>query len=109
MVKATFYPISVDMPIELKGSFSMLKTLLVATVLAVPFPAVAQQVYHISGWPQGINDLPCSAFRKNPNGSWTLVATVVMPGNVSLSDITVSGGREVERIEAKCGSKSPQQ
>jgi hypothetical protein len=66
------------------------------------FAAHAEE-YTIPSWPNGINQLPCSAFRKNPDGSWTVVATV-HAGDIAMSNVTFRGGGEVKIIEAKCGS-----
>jgi hypothetical protein len=59
--------------------------------------------YTVPSWPNGMNQLPCSAFRKNPDGSWTVIATV-HAGHLTLSNTTFRGGGEVKMIEAKCGS-----
>jgi hypothetical protein len=68
-----------------------------ATWLAVSFAARAEVTYTITSYPAGLADLPCDAFKKNPDGSWTQVA------------ILVAGGRPYRGssfiIESKCDRK----
>jgi hypothetical protein len=72
-------------------------------LIALIFAGHAEE-FTIPSWPNGLNQLPCSAFRKNPDGSWTVIATV-HAGHVILSNVTFRGGTgEVKMIEAKCGS-----
>jgi hypothetical protein len=74
-------------------------------VLSCISPAVAQQQqYTVSGWPSGINELPCTAFRQDGPDSWTLIATVRTP-HAMLSNVGFVHTGESKMIEAKCGSK----
>jgi hypothetical protein len=66
------------------------------------FTAQAEE-YTVPSWPDGIKQLPCSVFHKNPDGSWTMTATV-HAGFLTLSNVTFRGGGEAKMIEAKCGS-----
>jgi hypothetical protein len=78
--------------------------LLTTFVLTGIIFAADTEEYTIPSWPNGINQLPCSAFRKNPDGSWTVIATV-HAGPMTLSNVTFrGGGGEVKMIEAKCGA-----
>jgi hypothetical protein len=52
-------------------------------LIGMIFAAQAEE-YTIPSWPNGISQLPCSAFRKNPDGSWTVVATI-HAGNITMS------------------------
>jgi hypothetical protein len=49
--------------------------ILAATIVASPVWAHAAE-YYVTGWPPGIFELPCDAWKHNDDGSWTLVATV---------------------------------
>jgi hypothetical protein len=71
-------------------------------LFGIVFAAHAEE-YTVPSWPKGINQLPRSAFHKNPDGSWTMTATV-HAGQITLSNVTFPGGAEVKMIEAKCGS-----
>jgi hypothetical protein len=50
-----------------------------ATLLVISFTARAA-TYTITSYPAGLADLPCDAFKKNADGSWTQVATLVAGG-----------------------------
>lgn len=82
-------------------------TILAASVtVIIGASAVYAQQYTVSAWPQGINELPCSAFRKNPNGSWTMMPVVHVVGSYSMMYTTFGGPPERDMIEKKCGSSS---
>jgi len=51
--------------------------LIAATLLAGSFAARAEMTYTITSYPAGLADLPCDAFKKNPDGSWTQVAILI--------------------------------
>jgi hypothetical protein len=44
------------------------------------FTARAEMTYTISSYPAGLADIPCDAFKKNPDGSWTQIATLIVGG-----------------------------
>ncbi len=84
----------------------MSRVLILATCLvAVAAVASAQTTYTIRAWPDDIASLPCDAFKKNPDGSWTQVAIIVVQtGNLQLEGMTFKGGREGQMLDQKCGS-----
>ena len=52
--------------------------LVISVIFAVSFhTARAGVTYTINSYPGGLADLPCGAFEKNDDGSWTQVATLV--------------------------------
>lgn len=59
------------------------------------------RTYTVSGWPQGISELPCSAFRKNDDGSWTLIARV-KTARVTMLNYTFKSTNESKLVVAKC-------
>jgi hypothetical protein len=80
---------------------------LVAAFLVLSSTYVAAQylpTYTVSSWPDGIKDLPCSAFRKNGPDSWTLIANVYTGGTI-MSNATFRKGEELKMIEEKCSTK----
>jgi hypothetical protein len=58
--------------------------LIAATLLAVSFAARAEMTYTITSYPTGQADLPCDAFKKNPDGSWTQVAILIAGGALTV-------------------------
>jgi hypothetical protein len=80
-----------------------MRVFLAAFVLIGMSMVTHAEEYSISSWPNGIKELPCSAFHKNPDGSWTLTATV-HAGHITLSNVTFRGGAEAKIIDEKCRS-----
>jgi hypothetical protein len=54
--------------------------IIAATLLVISFTAGAEGIYTISSYPAGLAEVPCDAFKKNPDGSWTQVAILVAGG-----------------------------
>jgi hypothetical protein len=87
----------------------MLWRILIVAALAFTNADLARaelQTYTISAWPQSISELPCSAFRKNDDGSWTLVARVKTP-RVTMLNYTFKSTNESKLVAAKCEQTSP--
>ena len=75
--------------------------LVAATVLVTSFAAKAQVTYIITSYPAGLADLPCGAFKKNPDGSWTQVATLI-GGGALIVGLHFKNTAETRIIERKC-------
>ena len=78
--------------------------LIAATLLAVSFAARAEMTYTITSYPAGLADLPCDAFKKNPDGSWTQVAILIAGGALIVS-LNFKNTKETRIIESKCDKK----
>jgi hypothetical protein len=78
--------------------------LFAATLLAVSFAARAEITYTITSYPGGLADLPCDAFKKNPDGSWTQVATLIA-GGALIVGLNFKNTNETRIIESKCDRK----
>jgi hypothetical protein len=87
----------------------LLRILIVATLaFANAHPAWAETpTYTISAWPQGISELPCSAFRKNDDGSWTLIAKV-KTARVTMLNYTFKSTSESKLVATICGRTLPE-
>ena len=79
--------------------------LIAATLLAVSFAARAEMTYTITSYPAGLADLPCDAFKKNPDGSWTQVA-ILIAGGALIVGLNFKNTNETRIIESKCDKKS---
>jgi hypothetical protein len=56
------------------------RTLLVTFAsLLTPYIAIAA-TYTISSYPGGLAEVPCDAFKKNSDGSWTQLVTLIAGG-----------------------------
>jgi hypothetical protein len=78
--------------------------LLAATWLPASFAARAEVTYTITSYPAGLADLPCDAFKKNPDGSWTQVA-VLIAGGALIVGLHFKNTNETRIIESKCDQK----
>ena len=82
--------------------------LVTATWLAVSFAARAEVTYTITSYPAGLADLPCDAFKKNPDGSWTQVA-ILVAGGALIVGLHFKNTNETRIIESKCDRCGPGQ
>jgi hypothetical protein len=65
--------------------------------------ARAETFYTVSGWPAGLGTVPCDAFVKNANGSWSQTGTIVIePGNNVYSHNTFLNTLETRILEDHC-------
>jgi hypothetical protein len=77
-------------------------------LFALGSPLFAQRTYIMEHWPEDIGKLPCAGWKKDPNGVWAQVATIV----VSSKGITIRknsfglGPLESALLDRKCGSGS---
>ena len=78
--------------------------IMAAALLAVSFGARAAVTYTITSYPAGLADLPCGAFKKNPDGSWTQVATLIA-GGALIVGLNLKNTKETRIIESKCDKK----
>jgi hypothetical protein len=83
-----------------------MSTLLIsaATLLVISFTARAA-TYTISSYPAGLADLPCDAFKKNADGSWTQVATLIAGGALIPAGNNFKNTAETRIIERNCDKK----
>jgi hypothetical protein len=75
-----------------------------AAWLAASFAARAEVTYTITSYPAGLADLPCDAFKKNPDGSWTQVA-ILVAGGALIVGLHFKNTNETRIIESKCDRK----
>jgi hypothetical protein len=68
-----------------------------------PDPAPA---YTVNGWPAGLANVPCDAFKKKPDGSWAQTGTIIVqPGNTRMNGNTFAAGRESRMLDQRCGGQ----
>jgi hypothetical protein len=68
-------------------------------------PASAQKTYTIQNWPDDVDKLPCDTWKREPDGFWTQVATIVVSSNgmkIGRNSFGL-GERESAMVEKKCG------
>jgi hypothetical protein len=94
-------------------AFKLMRVAFVSTVaFALIGPASAQTPAATSNpkdpstWTSSVDlatYLPCSQWRRNPDGSWTIPGTVHLGGS-EMTDTTFGRGREAEILDKRCGS-----
>ena len=60
--------------------------------------------YVLDNWPADIDQIPCSAWQKSPDGTWVLRARVKV-GASELENVAVKGDAAARKVERMCGSK----
>ena len=75
-----------------------------AAWLAICVAARAEATYTITSYPDGLADLPCDAFKKNPDGSWTQAA-IIVAGGALIVGLHLKDTKETRIIESKCDKK----
>jgi hypothetical protein len=86
---------------------------LVISVIAIsligftPQIARAKQSYSLQQYPEGFADpsVPCSAFKRTPNGGWKEAAVFVFHGQRVTGNTYAAGSREAGIINQNCGAK----
>jgi hypothetical protein len=74
-------------------------------VALTSFTARAGVTYAITSYPAGLADLPCDAFEKNPDGSWTQVANIIAGGALIPVGNRFKDTAETRIIEKKCNKQ----
>jgi hypothetical protein len=77
-------------------------TLLVIVATLVISYGASAATYTISSYPAGLAEVPCEAFKKNPDGSWTQVATLIAGGALIPAGNNFKNTAESHIIEKKC-------
>ena len=78
--------------------------IIVAILLVISFNARVA-TYVISSYPAGPAEVPCDAFKKNPDGSWTQVAILIAGGALIPAGNDFKNTAETRIIEKKCDKK----
>jgi hypothetical protein len=77
-------------------------TLLVIVATLVISYGASAATYTISSYPAGLAEVSCDAFKKNPDGSWTQVATLIAGGALIPAGNNFKNTAESRIIEKKC-------
>ncbi|MGA7384812.1 MAG: hypothetical protein WBW81_09045 [Methylocella sp.] len=74
-------------------------------ICAAPQMACAKQTYTLQQYPEGLATVPCSAFKRTPNGAWKEVAVFVFHGQRFTGNTYPAGSPEAGIINKNCGAK----
>jgi hypothetical protein len=59
----------------------------------------------MNNWPADINQIPCSAWAKNADGTWVLTGGSVKLGSETMNNIGVKGDAAAHLLDRECGAK----
>ena len=79
-----------------------MSTLLIIVASVVISYGASAATYTISSYPAGLAQVPCDAFKKNPDGSWTQVAILIAGGALIPAGNNFKNTAESRIIEKKC-------
>ena len=79
-----------------------MSTLLIIVASVVISYGASAATYTISSYPAGLAEVPCDAFKKNPDGSWTQVAILIAGGALIPAGNNFKNTAESRIIEKKC-------
>ena len=80
-----------------------MRTLLAMVASSVISYGASAATYTISSYPAGLAEVSCDAFKKNPDGSWTQMATLIAGGALIPAGNNFKNTAESRIIEKKCG------
>jgi len=75
--------------------------LTIVATLVISYGASAA-TYTVSSYPAGLAEVPCEAFKKNPDGSWTQLAILIAGGALIPAGNNFKNTAESRIIEKKC-------
>jgi hypothetical protein len=63
-----------------------------------------EQVWTMDNWPADIDQIPCSAWSKAPDGTWVLHGALKL-GSETMSNVGVKGDAAAHVLDRECGAK----
>lgn len=76
----------------------------VAFISMIASARADEQVWVVQDWPADINQIPCSAWSKAPDGTWVLHGALKL-GSETMNDIGVRGDAAAHVLDRECGAK----
>jgi hypothetical protein len=83
----------------------VISAIAISLIATAPQMARAKQAYTLQQYPEGFANVPCSAFKRGPNGAWKEAAVFVYNGQRFTGNTYQPGSREAGIIEQHCGTK----
>jgi len=85
----------------------VISAIAISLIGLTPQIARAKATYTLQQYPEGFADpsVPCSAFKRLPNGGWQEAAVFVFHGQRFTGSKYASGSREAGIINQKCGGR----
>ncbi len=82
----------------------VIPAIVIALIGSTPHIARAA-TYTLQQYPGGFVNVPCSAFKKTPNGSWKEAAVFIYHGQRFTGNTYAPDSHEAGLINQKCGGK----
>jgi hypothetical protein len=78
-----------------------------AAIVALVLSGVAHaETYNILVWPDDLDKVPCEAWKKNADGSFTQTGTIVVANSHSvITGNTFTDAATIRVVEKKCGAE----
>ena len=76
----------------------------VAFITTIVSVRAEDHVWSVEDWPADINDIPCSAWSKAPDGTWVLHGSVKL-GSETMTNIGVKGDAAAHILDRECGEE----
>jgi len=76
-----------------------------ALIVALHASMASAETYKIANWPDDLDQVQCSAWTHNPDGSWTQTAPIMVGSNTFTKNI-FKGGREGAILDKHCGGSN---
>jgi hypothetical protein len=74
-----------------------------ALLIATAAPVCAdEQVWTVDQWPADVGQIPCSAWSRNPDGTWVLSGALKL-GSQTINNIGVKGDSAAHLLDRLCG------
>ena len=83
----------------------VISAIAISLIGVAPQIARAKQTYTLQQYPEGLVNVPCSAFKRTPNGSWKEVAVFIFHGSKFTGNTYPPGSHEAGMLDQKCGTK----
>jgi hypothetical protein len=77
----------------------------VAFIAMITSVHAEQRVWTMESWPGDIDQIPCSAWSKNGDGTWVLDGSVKL-GSETMANIGVKGDAAAHKLDRECGAKT---
>lgn len=83
----------------------VISAIVISLIGIAPQIAHAKQTYTLQQYPEGLVNVPCTAFKRTPNGSWKEVAVFIFHGSKFTGNTYAPGSHEAGMLDQKCGAK----
>ena len=78
---------------------------LAALIIIGSFSSAFAATYTIQKWPDDLSKVPCDAWKRNSDGTWVEVGTIIV-GKTPTTGMTFKNTDESKLLDTKCPHKS---